>query len=157
MTNRILTSYTTFITVAVVLAIAGTMAVHASEVTGTLSSDTISDSQTSGNIVGTVSGDSQTSGNIDGTVTSASGGNSGGSNSGNSGGGGGVRVSLSDSSSDTSTDTSSDTPAGSVLGAATNNTQTPSFPNAGVEPASGHVDQSLWLRVVTLLRNIVSF
>jgi len=54
MTKKIITSYTAFLCMAVVMM--GATIVSASEVTGTLSSDTSNGAQTSGNIGGTVAG-----------------------------------------------------------------------------------------------------
>lgn len=125
---------------AVVLALTGMTTVQASEVTGTLSSNASSDSQTSGNIGGTVSSNPGTTGNLEGTVSSGNGGSSSG------GGGGGGR-----------SGSSSNAPSGAVLGESVINTQAPSFPNAGVEPELSHANQSFWLRIMTLLRNIASF
>lgn len=70
MTKTIITSYTLFLLMAV--AVAGVSFAEASEVTGTLSSDT--------------SANTNTSGNISGTVSSASGGGSSSSGGGSSSG-----------------------------------------------------------------------
>ena len=114
---------------------AGATTTLASEVTGTLSSDTIANAQTTGNLEGTVSSESR-------------GGSSG--SSGSSGGG----SSRTDEVSGAST---SNTPTGTVFGAATENTQTPGFPNAGVTPEQAPVYLTIWSTMVTFLRNIVSF
>jgi hypothetical protein len=87
----------------------GTIA-HASEVTGTLSSNAPA-----------VTND--TTGSLAGTVTGATGGGEGGGRSGSSGSGG-----------TTSGGLATVQPAGQVLGATTSNIPSPAFPNAG-EPA----------------------
>ncbi len=147
MTKQMTTSYIAFLCVVMVMAVAGIMTVHASEVTGTLSSDTTSSSQTDGDIEGSVSNDSQTSGNIAGTVSGGSSGSSGG------GSGGGSRISAGGGGSDDS----SDEPSGAVLGAATDNQQAPGFPNTGMKPSAGTANQSFWSGVTTFLRGIFSF
>ena len=85
MTKTIITSYTTFLCIAVLMAgtaitqasnvgseVTGTLSsdtTKPSEVTGTISSDTASDSETDGNLTSTVSGDSADDGNLSGTVS----------------------------------------------------------------------------------------
>lgn len=121
MTKTILASYGTLVCMAI--AMVGVTTVHASEVTGNLSSDTSNNTQTNGSIGGTVSD-----------------GSSGSSGGGSRSGGG----------------SSSRSPSGSVLGASTNNTQTPSFPNAGVSPKDASLDPTLWSRIKTLFLHWLS-
>jgi len=80
---------------------------HASEVTGTLSSDTTSVAPTGG-----------TSGSLSGNVTGSRSSSSGGGSHSSSGSSGGV----------------STAPSGEVLGAETSRTVSPAFPNAGFAP-----------------------
>ncbi len=127
MTKKIITSYSALLCVAVLMT--GYSTVHASEVTGTLSSNAASDLTTTGS--------------LEGTVRAGSGGSS-------SGGGG----SRSDGSRGRSL---SSTPDGLVLGATTDNSTTPGFPNAGVSPEVSSVNQTLWLTVETFFRKIFSF
>lgn len=157
MTKKTIISHVTFLSMAVMLTMAGAMTVQASEVTGTLSSNASADSQTSGKVEGTVSDDSQTDGTLGGTVTSDSttdgslegtvsngSGRSGGSSSGGS-------------RSSATRVTTSDEPAGAVLGAASDNTLTPRFPNAGTPPLVSSVDQPLWSTVMNLFKNMFAF
>ena len=124
MTKTISTSYITLLCVAV--ALAGIATAHASEVTGTLSSD-------STNMV-------SPTGSISGTVTSNSTG--GGSSSGGSSRNG---------------SSSSNAPEGSVLGAATSNVLSPSFPNAGVAPEEDSTVQTFWSALLAFFRNMAFF
>lgn len=125
MTKTIITSYTLSLLMA--FAVVGTSTALASEVTGTLSSDT--------------SVNSGTSGNISGTVSSASGGSSSGGSRGNGGNGG----------------SSSNAPTGEVLGASTSNAQTPSFPNAGFAPHEVSTAPSHWSVMITFFKGMLSF
>ncbi len=126
MTKKIITSYATFLCMAI--AMVGITTAHASEVTGTLSSDTSSDMGTTGNIGGTVESEN-------------GGSSSGGSSRGSRGGSGSL----------------ANAPSGSVLAASTDTTPTPGFPNAGALPDVGSVDQTLWSAVKTFFRNMFSF
>lgn len=128
MTTSKLTSYTAFLCLA--LLFAGATSVSASEVTGTLSSD-----------ASTTSSTEATSGNITGTVTSGS--------SGGSGGGG--------SRGSTASGDLSDAPSGSILGATTDNSTAPGFPNTGTAPTESSASQSLWLAVMSFLKSVFSF
>lgn len=127
MTKTTFTSYFALLLL-VVFGLAGPMSVQASEVTGTLSSDTSSGTQTSGN--------------ISGTVSSGSSGGSGGGVSRSSGSSGG---------------SSSNRPSGSVLGASTDNTQTPGFPNAGFAPDHNGPAPTYWSTLISFLRSITPF
>lgn len=109
------------------LALVGATYTHASEVTGTLSSD--------------ASSNSDTSGNISGTVSSGGGGSSSGGN-------------LSSGSNGSSL---SNAPSGSVLGASTDNIQTPGFPNAGFAPTEVNTAPTYWSAMIAFFRSIVSF
>ena len=132
MTKKIITSYTAILCMSMALALVGATYAHASEVTGTLSSDASSNSGTSGNISGTVS---------------SSGG--GGSSSGGSRSIGGSR---------NSGNNLSNAPSGSVLGANTNNTiQSPGFPNAGFAPTEVNNAPTYWSAMIAFFRSIVSF
>lgn len=148
MTKTHITSHITFACMLVLLA--GTSFAFASEVTGTLSSDTVSKAAPTGSISGSVTNEPTGSisgtvtttptGNLTGTVTSNdSGGSSGGSTSSGSGG-----------------SSSSDTPSGLVLGVTPNDSQTPAFPNAGVNPQH-NTSLTLWSDMVQLLRNLLTF
>lgn len=127
MTTTQITSYTTFLSLLVLLMGAGFAL--ASEVTGTLSSDTTSKADPSGQISGSVTNDQsgnisgtvtdESTGSLSGTVTSDSGGSSSGGSSQSSGSGG---------------DGSLDAPAGEVLGVSSDSLQAPAFPNAGFAP-----------------------
>lgn len=135
MTNQILIRYSTIVLTIGLVAMVGILTAQASEVTGTLSSQTSGDSQTSGSIGGTVSDNSLAGGNLSGTVSSGSSG-SGGS----SGGSGG----------------SSDTPDGAVLGATDDNLAAPNFPNAGTAPDQTN-PSTPWSRLIEFLKNAISF
>ena len=126
MTKKIITSYSAFLCMAIVMV--GVSTAHASEVTGTLSSDT--------------SNSAPTSGSISGSVTSGSNGGSGGGGSRSNGNNGG---------------SSSNSPSGSVLGAQDSNTQSPGFPNAGTLTEVSSTDQSLWSSMKAFFGNIFSF
>ncbi len=128
MTKKIITSYGTFLLL-VAFGFVGITFAQASEVTGTLSSDT--------------SNTAPTTGSISGSVTS-------GSNGGSGGGGG-------SSSNGNNGGSSSNTPSGSVLGAQDSNTQSPGFPNAGTLTEVPSTDQSLWSNVKAFFGNIFSF
>ncbi|MBY0310280.1 hypothetical protein K2Q16_03995 [Patescibacteria group bacterium] len=97
---------------------------HASEVTGTLSSDN-AQATTSENIGGTVSSDSR---------------DGGGNNSRQTGTGG----------------SGSNAPQGSVLGAASESSQTPGFPNAGELPAFTPDYKTFWSAIVNFIKNLTS-
>lgn len=126
------TTTTSFVAVALMAsALIGVTTAHASEVTGTLSSD--------------ASSNEETSGNISGTVTGASSGSSSGGGSSSSGG-------RSNRSNDSS---STDAPDGEVLGASTD-TVTPGFPNAGFNPVEETPVPTLWSRIVTFFSTMVS-
>jgi hypothetical protein len=127
MTKKIITSYSTFLCIAIALAMVGTTTALASEVTGTLSSDTSSTN-------------TQTTGNLAGTVLGASSGSSSGSSS----------------SGRSSSGSSSSAPSGSVLGAATSNTS-PGFPNAGFAPEEVQTHMTVWSTICTFIKDIVSF
>jgi hypothetical protein len=124
MTKKIIASYHLALLLTM-FGFAGITSVYASEVTGTLSSDS-SDTSLS------------TNGNIEGTVT-----NSGNNSGGGSRNGGG----------------SSRNQPGSVLGATTdNNTESPSFPNAGENPLDGTPDTAtLWTVIASIIWSVVSF
>lgn len=118
-----------------------------SEVTGSLSSDTTSNQTTSGTIGGAVSGDTAVDGSLAGTVVGGStGGGGGGSRS--SGGGGGTR---------NVDDDSSDSPTGAVLGAADDNPTAPGFPNAGFAPPIIESSPTLWMTIVTFFKGQPTF
>jgi len=146
MTKKMITNYLMFASMAILLAMTGVVTVHASEVTGTLSSDATNNPKSSGDIGGTVTNDNAVSdGTLTGTVSSGSSGGGGSSSSGtrtSSGGGGGSL---------------SDTPSGSVLGESTLNTQTPNFPNAGFAPEEETTRVTVWSTIVTFFKNIISF
>ncbi len=110
-----------------IIAGAGTLTAHASEVTGTLSSSAASSTAAVGNIGGTV-------GEQSGVTTD--------DEDRDSGGGGRSNRSRSDS-----------TPPGSVLGATTDNVASPGFPNAGMEPST----PSLSSRLLHFLRSLITF
>lgn len=122
MTKTITTSYTTLLCLALIMA--GAVSAHASEVTGTLSSDTAATAPT-----GTVSG----------TVESS---NSSGGSGGSSSSGGSRRSGLSNAQT------------GAVLGASTDSTVTPGFPNAGSQPDT---DETLWSTLISFFRSMFSF
>lgn len=128
MTKTMITSYALLLFMA--LAAVGAASAEASEVTGTLSSDT--------------SVGSDPTGNITGTVTSTNGGD-GGSSSGGS------------RSNGNSSGSSSNAPSGEVLGASTDNMQTPSFPNAGSAPDEVNTAPSYWSVMITFFRGMFSF
>ncbi len=121
MTKTTFMSYGAFLCMAV--ALLGVTSAHASEVTGSLSSDTSVNAQTTGSIGGTVSSGNGSSG----------GGNRGGGNS------------------------SSNSPSGSVLGASTNNSQTPGFPNAGTSPEGDTISHPVWETILAFLTKIYFF
>lgn len=126
MTTKIITSYVAILVLAI--AMIGVTTAEASEVTGTLSSDsTTNNSDLNGNITGTVTGNSSSGGGGGGSVI-------GGSNN------------------------LDNTPSGAVLGATDSTTvQTPGFPNAGTAPqvrSSGH---SLWTTIMNLLKTVLPF
>ncbi len=111
----------------VIMAGAGALTVHASEVTGSLSSSAASSTEAGGNIGGTVGEPS--------SVTT---------DDEDRNGGGGGRSNRSRSNS---------TPPGSVLGATTDNVASPGFPNAGVEPST----PSFSSRLLHFLRSLITF
>ena len=139
--------------------VGATAITHASEVTGTLSSDASGDSTNNGNISGAVSNDSDTDGDIAGTVVgNEAGGNTlrGTVSSRSTGGSSGS----SRSSGSISTDSQSGSltePAGAVLGQAASAPRAPAFPNAGAAPTTHSTDQPLWSIIVTFLKSILSF
>lgn len=152
MTKQILTSYGAFIFMGILMF--GAYTTHASEVTGTLSSDASSNSQTSGkDLGGSVSSNQVTTGDIEGTVSSdtETSGNIEGSVSSDSSGGG-------SSSSGGSRGSSSDRPDGSVLGEFIDNTSAaPGFPNAGFATNETKVNMTIWSTIFTFIRNIAPF
>lgn len=148
-----ITNYFALACIAMILAMTGAITAHASEVTGTLSSDATHNSKSSGDIRGTVTIGSQAEGDLGSSVTddSVTDGNLVGTVSG---GGGGSSVSRSGGSGGSSLP---DTPSGSVLGEFVTNTQTPNFPNAGFAPEEDATPVTVWLTLVTFLKNTVSF
>lgn len=147
---------------AMVALILGATPALASEVTGTLSSDTTSaskstskvdgtvssDTESNGDIVGTVSSpdESEPDGELTGTVTSESdeSGSEGGSSSAtrtNDGRGGGGSI--------------SDAPTGTVLSAQSTAPSTPGFPNAGVAPEADQTRTTIWSTVATFFMSLV--
>ncbi len=127
MTTSITRRYTVAASLALLLAVTATAS--ASEVTGTLSSDSAANSTlatTSDSITGTV---------IDGSS------------------GGGSRSSGSRSNNSDVSDTSS----GTVLGATANSPSSPGFPNAGTAPDTRFADPSLWSALMNFIRNVFSF
>jgi hypothetical protein len=131
MTKKTISIYPTFIVIAVALAMSGAITASASEVTGTLSSDTSNDSGTTGTLGGTVSD------------------NSSGSNGSNGG--------SSRSSRNNGSGTLLDAATGTVLGASTDNVQAPRFPNAGFAPNERLPQRTVWSTLVGFLRNTISY
>lgn len=132
MTHTQMVTYPLFLALA--LALTGLHSVHASEVTGTLSSDpTEAEGSASGSIGGTVTSE-------DSTNRSSSRG--GGSSSTRVGSGG---------------SSATDTPAGTVLGAAAASTQVPGFPNAGSAPTDPSLGEAIWSNVTTFITNLLPF
>lgn len=152
MTKTQITSSTAFLSLLVLLV--GANYALASEVTGTLSSDTVSKAAPSGNISGSVTNEPQ--GNIGGTVTSEPSGSLGGTVT-SSGSGGSSSSGGGSQSSGSGGDSTSDAPAGDVLGVSSDNLQTPAFPNAGFAPTQQLTNQTPWSAMVHLLRNLISF
>lgn len=129
MTKTVLTSYTTLLCMG--LLIASTSLALASEVTGTLSSNSTS----------TENADTS-NGSVSGTVTSERGSGGSSSRGGSSRTGGSI---------------SSNEPTGAVLGQSTDNLSTPGFPNAGTNPEVSSVEQPLWSTVVNFFKNLLPF
>ena len=130
MTKTINLSYASLLCMAVMMM--GVTTAHASEVTGTLSSDAPNTTVPDGSIGGTVTG-----------------------GGGGGGGGGGTRT------TGNASNNSSNAPEGSVLGASTDNTvntvQAPGFPNAGIAPEEVGTKQTTWSALVSFVRSLFSF
>jgi hypothetical protein len=137
MIKTTITHYSIVLTMVVMMAGAALSVVQASEVTGTLSSNTAGSQKNDGSISGTVTNDA-VAGALTGTVTSQSTQSSGGGQ----GSGGSIIPS---------------TPSGAVLGATALNPAAPSFPNTGYyTPTDPEITQTFWSMVVQFLGAILS-